>query len=160
VNRTEELRLKGHNEIGGGGGDRPPFVLWGETYAYVEGRVSGTFETKYGLAATLEVEAHYPGMRASTKNAEGVSEIVDIAVGEQVNVGTGSAALRGRVTEHDVNERFHIAFEGWEENSVGRAYRKFTVIRLGDDPALPVDEGPDEYEVEAPAPPADDGLPF
>jgi len=137
--RTDDLRHSGASERGGGAGGGAPFVKWGDDYTWLEGEVTGSFTTKYGLAVTLKVVAvsengvDTQGMDEDGNRYEGV-----VTVGQSVNIGTQSATLKDKIVAEDVGKTFHVAFEGWDEGKQNR-YRCFTVIDLGD-----------EYNQEAP----------
>ena len=57
VSRTDDLRQSGGSERGGSAGGGAPFIKWGDDYTWLEGEVTGTFTTQYGLAVTLKVQA-------------------------------------------------------------------------------------------------------
>lgn len=131
MSRTDTLRQGGGKERGGMVGGTP-FVKWGDDYTWIEGRVEGTFETKYGLAATFKVSAvHDGGLTAHGKNEDGEEFTLSIRSGDSVNVGMASAALKDKIEAGDVGKRFHVAMEGWEHpKGGGNSYRIFAVIEL------------------------------
>ena len=49
-----------------------------------------------------------------------------------MNLGLYSAALKGKITDQDVNKKFHIAFEQWGESKGGNRFRSFAVIPMGE----------------------------
>lgn len=129
MSRTDDVRGEGRERGGSGGGS--PFVRWGDDYTWLEGRMVGSFQTKYGLAVTLEVSAvHDGGLEAQGRDDDGENYTTAVRSGMKVNVGTQSAALAGKITEEDGGKSFHIAFEGWEHPQGGNRYRVFTVIEL------------------------------
>ena len=153
MSRTDELRQSGGRERGGGGSGAP-FVKWGDHYVWFEGRVKGTFKTKYGLAATIVVsEVSDHGLIAQGKNEDGEVYTDTVNAGKEVNLGLNSATLDGKITEEDVGKSFHIAFESWEEPKGGNRYRNFTVIELTERASIP-------EPAAAGASAGDDGLPF
>ena len=153
MSRTGDLRQGGGRERGGSGGG--PFVRWGDSYAWFEGLVSGTFKTKYGLAASMKVTAVSDhGLIAQGKNEDGAIYTDTVDAGDEVSLGLNSATLDGKITENDVGKTFHVAFEGWEEPKGGNRYRAFTVIELTERGSEP------EPEPAAAGVPEDDGLPF
>lgn len=130
MSRTNQLREQGARERGGAGGGAP-FVKWGDAYTWVEGEIIGSFQTKYGLAVTMMVTAtHDAGLQAQGRDEDGNNFTTDVRVGEEVNIGTQSAALQGKITEDDHGKFFHVAFEGWEHPTGGNRYRVFTVIEI------------------------------
>lgn len=133
VSRTDDLRSGGAIERpGSGGSGGAPFVKWSDGYSWLEGEIIGTFKTKYGLAATMKVSAvSVNGLDTQGLDEEGNRFQGNVVVGEEVNVGMGSATLDGKITEDDKDKSFHIAFEGWEEpKGGGNRYRLFTVVDL------------------------------
>ena len=128
MSRTDEARGRGKERGGSGGG--APFIKWPETYTWVEGKVVGSFETKYGLAVTLKVSAiHDSGLEAHGKDDDGKEYTQPVSVGEQVNLGTQAATLRDKITKEDEGKSFHVAFEGWAQGMENK-YRAFTVVEL------------------------------
>lgn len=127
--RTDEVRGKGR-ERGGASGGGAPFVRWGDKYAWLEGEMVGSFDTKYGLAVTLKVtnmggaKLEYQG-----KDEEGTEYSGAVEVGQEVNVGTQPATLREKIVADDKGKSFHIAMEGWEQGKANK-YRVFTVVEL------------------------------
>jgi len=129
MSRTEQLRHGGGRERGGSGGGAP-FVKWGDDYAWFEGRVVSTFETKYGLAAVMEISDVGGGtLRAEGKDEDGEDTSTTVTPGTEVAIGTQSATLQGKIEQGDVGKHFHVAFEGWEQGKQNK-YRVFTVIEL------------------------------
>lgn len=155
MSRTDELRHGGGRERGGGGGGGTPFVKWGDAYTWIEGKITGTFTTKYGLTATFAVTGvHENGVTAAGRDEEGEKFSVNVEAGMEVNVGLSSAALQDLIEEGDVGKSFHVAFEGWEEGKAsGNRYRVFAVIELTDR-----DDAGDDGTTEDTG--SDDGLPF
>lgn len=160
-NRTDDIRQRGGKERGGMVGGTP-FLKWGDDYAWIEGRIEGTFETKYGLAATFKVSAvHEDGLMAQGKDDDGEEYTAPVTPGTLVNVGLASAALQGKIEKTDVGKAFHIAFEGWEHPSGGNRYRVFAVIELTErDPPASVPDNPDPQDTTDYPEEKDDGLPF
>ena len=135
MSRTDSLRQGGGSErAGSGGSGGAPFVKWGDDYSWLEGEITGSFKTKYGLAATMKVQAvSERGIDTQGTDEDGNRFQGRVKTGEEVNVGMGSATLEGKITEDDVGEVFHVAFEGWENpKSGGNRYRIFTVIELAE----------------------------
>jgi len=131
MSRTDDVRGKGRERGGTGGG--APFVRWGERYAWIEGRVAGSFNTKYGLAITLDVLGVGGAvLEAQGRDEDGNDFTTRVEAGIKVNVGTQSATLAGKITADDEGGIFHVAFEGWESPKGGNRYRVFTVIELSD----------------------------
>jgi hypothetical protein len=129
--RTDEVRGRGRERGGSGGG--APFVRWGDRYAWIEGRMTGSFDTKYGLAATIKVsQVGGAALEVQGKDEEGAEYSHRLEVGTEVNVGTQAATLAGKILAEDKGKAFHIAFEGWEEPKGKNRYRMFTVIELTD----------------------------
>lgn len=129
MSRTDEVRDRGRERGGSGGG--APFVKWGEDYAWLEGRVVGSFQTKYGLAVTFDVTGTGgAGLEAQGRDDDGEQFTTSVKAGDQVNFGTQSAALQGKIVAEDEGKAFHVAFEGWEHPKGGNRYRVFTVIEL------------------------------
>lgn len=159
MSRTEELRQGGGRERGGAGGGAP-FVKWGDEYTWVEGKMTGSFQTKYGLAVTLDVTGvHSGGLQAQGRDEEGNNFTDEVRAGEPVNIGTQSAALQGKITEDDVGKHFHVAFEGWEHPQGGNRYRVFSVIEITPDDT-PVRKDDVQRAAAGPGMDDDDGLPF
>lgn len=129
MSRTDDLRKGGARERGGSGG--AGFVKWGDDYTWLEGQVVGSFKTEYGLAVTVRVtKLHERGVHVKGKDEDG-REFEDRAnVGDEVNIGTQSASLNGKITADDVGKHIHVAFEGWGESKGGRKFRAFTVIEM------------------------------
>jgi hypothetical protein len=152
MSRTDEARGGGHERKGTGGGGTP-FVKWGEKYAWIEGKIVGSFNTKYGLAITLDV-ADVGGaiLDAQGVDEEGEKFTVRVERGLRISIGTQSATLQGKITAEDVDKAFHIAFEGWEEPKGGNRYRVFTVIELSQRELAGRGQGAEHDD--------DDGLPF
>lgn len=129
MSRTDELRRGGGTERGGSGGGAP-FVKWGDDYCWLEGQMTGSFSTKYGLAVTLKVTGVSDGgLTAQGKDEDGNQFTENVQAGGEVNIGTQSAALAGKITADDVGKNFHVAFEGWEQGKQNK-YRVFTVIHM------------------------------
>ena len=177
VSRTDDLRKGGATErVGSGGGSGAPFVKWSDDYAWFEGVVTGTFETKYGLAATIDVQSVCEdGLDMQGRDEDGNQFKESVRAGEAVNLGLNSATLEGKITPEDKGNAYHVAFEGWENpRGGGNRYRLFAVVELTErsaegldqsDKAPPQTEWPDEAtsdaQAEAHVPPdGDDGLPF
>lgn len=162
MSRTEQLRQQGARERGGSGGGAP-FIKWGDDYTWVEGEIIGSFNTKYGLAVTLMVSGtHAGGVTAQGRDEEGNNFETSVKAGEEVNIGTQSAALQGKITAEDVGKHFHVAFEGWEHPTGGNRYRVFSVIEITPDtgPDAAPDRTEDDVKRAAAGPGHDDGLPF
>ena len=159
MGRTDDLRQGGGKERGGMVGGTP-FLKWGDDYAWLEGRIEGTFNTKYGLAATFKVSAvHDGGLIAQGKNDDGEDYTESVVAGALINVGLASAALQGKIEEGDVGKAFHIAFEGWEAPKGGNRYRVFAVIELTErDQGAP--DNPDPQDTTDYSEEKADGLPF
>ena len=131
-----------------------PFVKWNDDYAWLEGEVTGTFKTKYGLAATIAVDrVSDNGLNTQGRDEDGNNYQGNVRGGEEVNLGLGSATLEGKITEEDVGKNFHIAFEGWEAPKGGNRYRCFAVVELTERPQRSV-EGLEQRET---VPPSDPG---
>lgn len=129
MSRTNDLRQGGGRERGGSGGGSP-FVKWGENYAWLEGRVTGAFETQYGLAVVLKItDVGGDMLRAEGKDEDGEDISTTVTPGKEVAIGTQSATLREKIVAEDVGKSFHVAFEGWEQGKQNK-YRIFTVIEL------------------------------
>ncbi len=144
--RTDELRHSGGTERGGSSGGGAPFVKWNDKYAWLEGEITGTFTTKYGLAVTMKVQAlHENGLATQGRDEDGNNYQSTAKVGEEVNIGMGSATLDGKITAEDMGKVFHVAFEGWEDpKGGGNRYRLFAVIELEERSASV--GGPPTYE--------------
>lgn len=160
MSRTDEIRKGGGGrERGGSGGGGVPFVKWGDTYTWLEGLVTGSFETKYGLAVTLRVDAiHADGLKAQGRDDEGNEYVTSVALGTEVNIGTQSATLEGKITDADKGKCFHVAFEGWEESKAHNRYRVFAVIELTERDDANAADGSDDEEPQRHQ--HDDDLPF
>ena len=129
MSRTDQLRGSGRTERGSGG---DPFVKWGDSYTWLEGKVVGTWEGKFGLSATMEITAvHDGGLIVQGKNEDSEKYTNTVSPGDRVNVGLNSAALQGKILAEDQGSTFHIAFEGWQDSKNGSTrYRIFSVIEL------------------------------
>ena len=162
MSRTDDMRGRGAERQGtGGGGGGAPFVSWGDRYGWIEGEVTGTFDTRYGLAATIKVSGVFEnGLDTQGSDEDGNRYEGRVTVGNEVNVGMGLSTLEGKITEDDVGKSFHVASDGWSESKSGQRFRAFTVIELterddvtagGDDqPDSVVDDQADGYEDEIP----------
>lgn len=155
MTRTSDIRGRGRERQGSGGGSGTPFVKWGDDYAWLEGKVTNTWEGRYGLSATIEVtKVGGAEIRAKGRTEDG--ELIDERVGarSEVNVGLNFATLKDKITEDDEGAEFHIAFESWEEpKGGGDRYRIFAVVELEsrEETDGRGTDGSDE---------TDDGLPF
>ena len=148
MTRTAEVAGRGKERGGSGGG--APFIKWGDGYAWIEGRVTGSFDTKYGLAVTLDVQnVHDGGVSAQGKTEDGEFYTVAVEVGGSYSLGTGSASLEGKITAEDKGKLLHVAHEGWEHPPNKNRYRVFRVIELEDRDASsePYEHGPSEEPV-------------
>lgn len=131
VSRTDDLRAGGNvSDRTGGGGGGAPFVKWPKDtdYAWVEGRLTKIWTGKYGATALLTVSAASKGLSTKGKNEEGQEVMGHATPGDEVNVGLNSSALEGTLSQDDVGQSVHVAFEGWEESKGGNQYRLFTVF--------------------------------
>lgn len=161
MSRTDDLRQRGaRDRIGGGGG--APFVDWPrQPPAWVEGRVLRLWETKYGIAVTIKVQARSNGLQYKGKDEDGNPVNGSVEPSQEVNVGLNYAALRDSVTETDIGVAMHFAFESWGESKAsGNHYRNFAVLELpdpasSDSPPVEPETVPGEH-----GPSNDDGLPF
>ncbi len=141
MSRTDELRKDGNERAGSGGPGGAPFVRWSDDYSWLEGEVTGSFNTKYGLAVTMMVQNVHDGLGTQGLDEEGNRYEGSVRAGDEVNVGMGSATLKDKITAEDVGEVFHIAFEGWEDPKGGsNRYRQFVVVELGEH--APTNEAP------------------
>jgi hypothetical protein len=130
--RTQELQGRARERKSSGGGGTP-FVRWADSYAWVEGKMVGSFDTKYGLAATIEVtNTGGSPLSALGKDEEGNDFTVKVEPGIRVNIGTGAALLSGTITKEDEGKSFHVAFEGWEKPKGKNQYRIFKVFDMSD----------------------------
>ena len=136
VSRTDDLRAGGASErAGSGGSGGAPFVKWGDDYGWVEGKITGTFKTKYGLAGTMMVGSVCDGgLETQGVDDEGNRFQGTVRVGANVNIGLGMATLEDKITQEDKGKSFHVAFEGWEHPQGGSRYRIFTVVELEERP--------------------------
>ena len=160
MSRTDEIRGKGKERAGSGGSGGAPFVRWGDSYAWIEGQVTGSFETKYGLAATLKVSATGGAtLEVQGQDEDGNKYDGQLKVGQEVNVGTQSATLAGKITKDDVGKSFHVAFEGWEQGKQNK-YRVFVVVEITGARAAPPSDAPPPDRWKGEPEPRDDGLPF
>lgn len=139
MSRTDDLRRGGARERGGGGG--APFVKFGDSYAWVEGHVTGFWTGKYGEVATLTVTNASAGLEAVGKDEDGEKYRVAVETGMEANVGLNNAALEGRILESDRGKHFHVAFEGWGETKDGQNFRQFAVLEIPPDES-DADRGP------------------
>ena len=134
VSRTDDLRAGGASERGGSVSGAP-FVKWGDEYTWLEGEVTGTFKTKYGLAATFKVHRVCDnGLSTQGRDEDGNHLQGSVRAGEEVNIGMGSATLEDKITEEDVGKNFHVSFSGLEAPKGGNRYRLFAVVELTDRP--------------------------
>ena len=132
VSRTDDLRAGGAS-VRGGSVSGAPFVKWSDDYSWLEGEVTGTFKTKYGLAVTFSVHrVSDNGLSTQGRDEDGNNFQGTVRSGEEVNIGMGSATLEGKITEEDVGKIFHVAFEGWEAPKSGNRYRLFAVVELAE----------------------------
>lgn len=162
TSRTDALRKGGGTERRGSGGGGDGFVKWGDEYAWIEGEVVGTFETKFGLAATMAVTNTGGAslmVHGTDDNGEEFSE--PVRAGSQVNIGLASATLRDTIKANDKGKKFHVAFEGWDQAKGGNRYRCFAVIELTEREAPAASDEPEpvdtrDYSDGDP----DEGLPF
>ena len=130
--RTAEVQGRGRERGGSGGG--APFVRWGDSYAWIEGRMTGSFDTKYGLAVTIAVaRAGGAPLEVQGKDEEGAEYSHGLEIGSEANVGTQSATLAGKILAEDKGKVFHIAFEGWQSPKGKNRYRVFRVIEMPDE---------------------------
>lgn len=167
MSRTDDLRRDGAQERGGSGGSGSPFVKWADDYAWVEGRLDKIWVGKYGDSATITVTGATPELATKGKDEDGNVVMAHVSAGDVVNVGLNSSALEDRLSEDDVGENVHIAFEGWQEpqGAGGNRYRLFTVLVLDeragvtagssdDQPDSVIDDQAGSYEE------PDDSMPF
>jgi len=158
MSRTDELKASGAvartKEISGDASAEPaPYVKWGDEYAWIEGQVMELWDSPKGYGESVAMT-----LTSCSDNLMGklATEIVAIEAGKRVNVGLGSATLKGTITAVDIQQgkHFHIAFIRWQEPVDGNRYRVFAVLEV----APP---GADEQGiVTLQAPEADDALPF
>ena len=134
MSRTDELRASGAvartKEVSGDTSMEPaPYIKWGDDYAYVEGQVMELWDSPkgYGESVAMALTSCSDGLMGKLG-----TEIVPIS--ERVNVGLGSATLKGTITAADVQQgkHFHVAFMRWQEpaNASGNRYRVFTVLEV------------------------------
>lgn len=149
VSRTDDLRAGGASERGSGVSGAP-FVKWSDDYTWLEGEVTGTFKTKYGLAATFNVHrVSDNGLTTQGRDEDGNNFQGSVRAGEDVNIGMGSATLEGKITEEDVGKVFHVAMEGWEAPKGGNRYRIFAVVELAPRSAEGLEQNQSHEEVGA-----------
>ncbi len=150
MSRTDDLRIGGGNERAGSGAGGSPFVKWGDDYSWLEGEVTGTFTTKYGLAVTLKVQnVSENGLDTQGRDEDGNNYQGHVTVGSEVNIGMGSAMLQGKIKAEDMDKVFHVAFEGWERPKSGNDYRLFAVVELTERSAEGLETSPpDDRQVE------------
>jgi len=158
MSRTDELKASGAvartKEVSGDAFAEPaPYIKWADEYAWVEGQVTELWDSPkgYGESVSLKLTACSFGLEGKLG-----SDLTSVNAGERVNVGLGSATLKGTITAADVQQgkHFHIAFIRWQEPVDGNRYRVFAVLEV----APP---GADEQGiVTLQAPEADDALPF
>ena len=140
MSRTDDLRQDGASDRTGGSGGGAPFIKWPKdsNYAWVEGRLSKIWAGHYGDSATIEVTATSKGLAAKGRDEAGEEITSTPNPGDVVNVGLNSSALQDTLSQDDVGENVHIAFEGWEESKGGNNYRVFTVLVMAEHKAAPV----------------------
>ena len=158
MTRTDELRHGGARSLGGG--TRAPFVVWGDEYSWVEGRVVELWDGKHGAVARFRVTAASPNLRAQLgSDQEAVVERVES--GQDVNVGLGYASLEGAIDDSQIGAVVHVAFERWEKTKSGQRFRQFTVLEIEPAPARDhaPEAVPDDYD-DFPSGEPDDDLPF
>ena len=80
---------------------------------------------------------------------------VQVLPGKAVNLGLYAAALKGKITDQDVGQKFHVAFEQWAESKGGNRFRSFAVIPMGEAKSN-VEKVAEVLDAEV----VDDGLPF
>ena len=159
MTRTEELRNAGQESQGLGGEKyiNLPWVKWGDDYNYIEGVCTKFFETKYGLCCEFQVDDVYkdsPLMATGTNQSNEKFE-VQVLPGKAANLGLYAAALKGKITDQDVGQKFHVAFEQWAESKGGNRFRSFAVIPMGEAKSN-VEKVAEVLDAEV----VDDGLPF
>jgi len=159
MSRTDDVRARGQERGGTGGGGGSPFIKWGDEYRWVEGKVTSVWEGKYGYSATMDVtDVAAKGLEAVGRDEDGNKTTERVRAGMEVNVGLNSSTLEGKIVPDDVGKAFHVAFEGWEQaKGGGNRYRIFTVIELTERDA-PKDNPDPEDTTDYPE--DDDGLPF
>jgi hypothetical protein len=164
MSRTDEIRGKGRERQGTGGGGGAPFVKWGDSYTWLEGKVVGTWEGKYGLSATIDVtNVSEHGLIATGKTEDGQPYTENVRAGAEVNIGLNSATLDGKIEKGDEGKAFHIAFEGWEQpKGGGNRYRIFAVIELTEREDAPGEgmDNPDPQDTTDYSQESDEPLPF
>ena len=159
TNRTDELKAAGAasrtREVSSGSTDPVPFIKWGDEYGWIEGQLTALWESQkgYGESATIVL----------TKCSEGLTgklgtDIEPIQSGDTINLGLGSATLKGTITSEDVaqNKYFHVAFLRWQRPQNGNPYRIFAVLEI----ASPEAEEQGIEELRGGEVISDDGLPF
>ena len=156
MSRTAELKASGAvartKEVSGDVSmDPAPYVKWGDDYAYVEGQVMELWDSPKGYGESVsialtscsdnlmgklgtEIVAISAGERVNVGLGSATLKGTITAAGERVNVGLGSATLKGTITAADVEQgkHFHVAFMRWQEptNASGNRYRVFTVLEV------------------------------
>ena len=161
MTRTEELRNAGQESRGPAQGETQyenlPWVKWGDSYNYIEGVCTKFFETKYGLCCEFQVEDVYSDspLQATGTNESNERFEVQVLPGKAVNLGLYAAALKGKITDQDVGQKFHVAFERWGESKGGNRFRSFAVIPMGEAKSN-VEKVAEVLDAEV----VDDGLPF
>ena len=159
MSRTDELKASGAvartKEVSGDASMEPAaYIKWGDEYAYVEGQVKELWDSPKGYGESVAM-----ALTACSDNLMGKlgTEIVAITGSERVNVGLGSATLKGTITAADVQQakHFHVAFMRWQEPANGNRYRVFAVLEV----APPEAEEQGIVAVKVPEV-EDDALPF
>ena len=159
MSRTDELRASGAvartKDVSEGGSTEPsPYISWADAYAWVEGQVKELWDSPKGYGESVAM-----ALTSCSDNLTGKlgTEIVTIKGSERVNVGLGSATLKGTITAADVQQskHFHVAFMRWQEPANGNRYRVFAVLEV----APPEAEEQGIVAVKVPEG-EDDALPF
>ena len=164
VSRTDDLRQGGATDRTGGSGGGAPFIKWPKDsdYAWVEGKLQKIWTGKFGDSATIEVTATSEGLVAKGRDEDGEEITSKPKSGDVVNVGLNSSSLQDTLSQDDVGEAVHIAFEGWQESKGGNSYRLFTVLVMAERKAASVEEETVGATTGASGPgtPDNDDLPF
>ena len=162
MSRTDELRASGAvartRDVSEAGSVEPaPYIRWADDYAWVEGQVMELWDSPKGYGESVAM-----ALTACSDNLMGKlgTEIVAITGSERVNVGLGSATLKGTITAADVQQskHFHVAFMRWQEPANGNRYRVFAVLEVA--PPEAQEQGIVALKVPVVEPEADDALPF
>ena len=162
MSRTDELKASGAvartKEVSGDASMEPAaYIKWGDEYAYVEGQVKELWDSPKGYGESVAM-----ALTSCSDNLMGKlgTEIVAITGSERVNVGLGSATLKGTITAADVQQgkHFHVAFMRWQEPANGNRYRVFAVLEVA--PPEAEEQGIVALKVPVVEPEADDALPF